>query len=248
MKSAHVLATYFGDRRNYPQNKYQVVEVLNTQIESLYNLDVGVDCDLLIVNHDINDPEVYEYLNSIEGISLKNGSIKILNRPIINKDLSFGSYKYAFHTFENEYDYWFFNEDDIFPLRENYMKEMIDIIENDSLIGFVAALTFSKVHNFIFDDKGYIDRVGIFNHPPHAHGGVGLTTTKILQDLREKCPSYFNTPNINPLLETSTSPEGGYGGDYIEIDFTNQFCKAGYKLKDYSNGTYFRRSQTGETL
>ena len=113
MKAVHVLATYFGNRRNYPSTKYQVVEVLNAQIESLYNLDVGVDCDLLIVNHDIEDPEIYEYLKNLEGIKLKNGVVKILNRPIVNKDLSFGSYKYAFHKFEDEYDYWFFNEDDI---------------------------------------------------------------------------------------------------------------------------------------
>ncbi len=247
-KAVQVLATYFGNRRNYPQNKIQVSEVLNKQIESLYNLDVGIDCDLLIVNHDIEDPLVYDYLSSISGIKIKNGEVRILHRPIVNRDLSFGSYKYAFHKFEDEYDYWFFNEDDIFPLRENYIKEMIDIIENDSLVGFVAALTFNKVHNFSFDENGYIDKVGIYNHPPHAHGGVGLTTTKILKNIRKIIPSYFETPNINPSLQSKKILNGGYGGDHVEINFTNEFCKAGYKLKSYSNGTYFKRSQTGDTL
>tara|TARA_R110000868_G_scaffold104861_1_gene288930 strand:+ start:3964 stop:4713 length:750 start_codon:yes stop_codon:yes gene_type:complete len=247
-KAVQVVATYFGERRNYPSNATQVAEVLNTQIENLYTLDVGIDCDLLIVNHDIEDSEVYIYLKNLEGVKLKNGIVKVLNRPIVNKDLSFGSYKYAFHKFEHEYDYWFFNEDDILPLRENCIKEMISIIENDPLVGFVAALTFTEVHNFSFDDSGYIDKVGIYKHPPHAHGGVGLTTTEILRSIRRSTPSYFDTPNITPLLQSEKIYKGGYGGDYIEINFTNEFCKAGYKLKSYSDGTYFKRAQTGDTL
>ena len=247
-KAVQVIATYFGNRRNYPQNSTQVSEVLNKQIESLHNLDVGIDCDLLIVNHDIESSQVYDYLSALEGVQLKNGIVKILHRPIISKDLSFGSYKYAFYKFENEYDYWFFTEDDILPLRENYVKEMIDIIEGDSLVGFVAALTFNKVHTFSFDEEGYIKTVGTsWSHPPHAHGGVGLTTTKILQNLRTKLPSYFDTPNINNSINKTTL-KGGYTGDNVEIEFTNAFTQIGYKLKAYSPGTYFKRLQDGNLL
>lgn len=248
MKAVQVIATYFGERRNYPSNALQVVEVLNQQIELLQDFDVGYDCDFLIVNHDIKSPQVYDYLFALEGVQLKNGVVRVLHRPIINNDLSFGSYKYAFYKFENEYDYWFFTEDDILPLRENYIKEMIDIIEGDSLVGFVAALTFSKTHTFSFDKEGYIKAVGTpWNHPPHAHGGVGLTTTKILQNLRTRLPSYFDTPNINNSINKTTL-KGGYTGDHVEIEFTNAFTQIGYKLKAYSPGTYFKRLQDGNLL
>lgn len=248
MKAIQIIATYFGERRNYPSNATQVAEVLNQQIELHQEFDVGCNCDFLIVNHDIESPQVYDYLSSIEGTQLKNGVIKVLHRPILNKDLSFGSYKYAFHKFENEYDYWYFTEDDILPLRKNYIKEMIDFIENDSLIGFVAALNFKahEIHKFTFDENNYIKKTG--NHPPHAHGGVGLTTTKILQNLRLYAPKYFNTPNINPELFQDNPTKGGYVGDQVEIDFTNYFYKMGYKLKSYSPGTYFKRLQDGSFL
>lgn len=248
MKAVQVVATYFGERRNYPTNAVQVVEVLNQQIELLQNFDVGCNCDFLIVNHDIESPQVYDYLSSIEGAQLKNGVIKVLHRPILNKDLSFGSYKYAFHKLKDKYDYWYFTEDDILPLRENYIKEMIDTIENDSSIGFVASLNFAKhkVHYFTLDKNNYIEKTG--NHPPHAHGGIGLTTTKILQNLKSSVPEYFNTPNINPKVFQSNTIEGGYASDQIEIDFTNAFCKIGYKLKAYSPGTYFKRLQDGSFL
>jgi hypothetical protein len=248
MKAVQVIATYFGERRNYPSNILQVTEVLNQQIGFLQDFDVGCDCDLLIVNHDTKNPQVHDYLSSLSGIKTKNGIVRILHRSIISNDLSFGSYKYAFYKLENEYDYWYFTEDDILPLKENYIKEMINIIEGDPLIGFVAALTFNKVHNFSFDEDGYIKTVGTsWSHPPHAHGGVGLTTTKILQNLRTKLPSYFNTPNINNSINNTTL-KGGYAGDNIEIEFTNAFTQIGYKLKAYSPGTYFKRLQDGQLL
>jgi hypothetical protein len=245
-KAVQVLATYFGDRRNYPHNKIQVFEVLERQIHSAQQLDTGIDCDLLIVNHDIKDPQVTTYLSSISGTKTKNGIVKVLHRPIVNSDLSFGSYKYAFHKFENEYDYWFFIEDDILPLRKNYVKEMINVIEGDPQVGFVAALNFKTAHPFSFDEEGYIKSVGHLRWVPHAHGGVGLTSTQILQELRTKNPSYFDTPNINQT--SHPIPEGGYAGDHVEVEFTYAFSQIDYKLKVYSPGTYFERLQDGEKL
>lgn len=247
MKAVQVIATYFGERRNYPKNAIQVAEVLNQQIKLLQDFNVGCDCDFLIVNHDIESPRVYDYLSALEGTQLKNGIIRVLHRPIVNNDLSFGSYKYAFYKFKNEYDYWYFTEDDVLPLRENYIKEMIDIIENDPLIGFIAAVNFAEhpVHRFTLDKDNYIEKTG--NHPPHAHGGVGLTTTKILQNLGAKLPFYFNTPNINGSA-SKTTPKGNYVGDTTEIEFTNVFTQVGYKLKSYSPGTYFKRLQDGSLL
>lgn len=245
MKAVQVLATYFGNRRNFPFDAVQVAEVLNQQITNLYTLDVGCDCDLLIVNHDIQSPGVYDYLSDIKGTQIKNGEVKVLNRPIVNKDLSFGSYKYAFHKLQNEYDYWFFNEDDILPLKENYIKEMIDVMDKDPSIGFVAALNFAKAHPFSFDEDGYIQKTSF--HPPHAHGGVGLTSTKILKTLNHQLPEYFNTPNINPT-STPTLSVGGYDSDNIEINFTNAFTQIGYKLKLYNSKNNFKRLQDGSII
>lgn len=246
MKAAQVLATYFGNRRSFPFNKNGVINTINKQIETLQELDLGYDTDLLIVNHDIKDSEVYEFLSKIENIKLKNGIVKIINRSIINNDMSFGSYKYAFYKFQNEYDYWFFNEDDILPLRSKVVKEMIDMLESDLNLGFIPALNFlNSVHEFKIDNLGYILSTGIWNHPPHAHGGVGLTSKKILLKIKNIFPEYFQTPNI---INENAISSGGYNGDHVEIEFTNIYVKAGYKLKCCSDGTYFKRLQDGRTL
>jgi hypothetical protein len=249
MKAAQILATYFGTRRTYPFNREGVMDVLNKQIATLCELDLGYDTDLVIVNHDNQDPLAHDFLNSLEGMQLKNGVVKILHRPIINQDLSFGSYKYAFHMLQSNYDYWFFNEDDILPLKTGLIQNMIDMLENDNTVGFVAALQYINcVHVFGFDENGYITTTG--GHLPHAHGGVGLTSTKKLNELAIKDPTYFQTPNISQSNNPTPieNLEGGYGNDNIEIDFTHAFIKVGLNLVCSSDGTDFLRLQDSRLL
>jgi hypothetical protein len=249
MKAAQILATYFGTRRTYPFNREGVFNVLNKQIETLRELDLGFDTDLVIVNHDNQDPLAHKFLSSLDGLQLKNGEVKILHRPIINQDVSFGSYKYAFHALRSSYDYWFFNEDDILPLKPGLIQSMVNVLERDSAVGFVAALKFTNcVHVFEFDENGYIKSTG--GTTPHAHGGVGLTSTTVLDRLVEISPSYLQTPNILQSLglKDLAGCDGGYGEDGAEIDFTNVFVKAGFKLACSSDGTDFLRLQDGRLL
>lgn len=249
MRAVQVLATYFGDRRTYPHNCEGVCSVLDKQIGVLRNLDLGYSTDLIIVNHDNLDPLAHEYLRALDGTLLKNGRVRILHRPILNQDMSFGSYKYAYFKFKDEYDYWFFNEDDILPQVPGIMRTMIGRMEDDGQVGFVAALKFTDcVHVFEFDDNGYIIKTG--GHAPHAHGGVGLTSTTILQAVASSNPEYLETPNI--IYDLGIGDEylqaGGYGAESIEIDFTNAFVRAGYALVCSSTGKDFLRLQDGRLL
>ena len=101
-KVAKVLAFYFGDRRHYPKNKEGVIDLFKTQIKTHQTLNPGVNMDLIIVNHDTQDQDVYDLLNEYDGQDVSTGKIKVIHRPRISSDLSFGSYKYAFHLFQNE--------------------------------------------------------------------------------------------------------------------------------------------------
>lgn len=249
MKAVQILATYFGTRRTYPFNREGVFDVLNKQIEALCELDLGYDTDLVIVNHDNQDPLAHEFLNSLDGKPLKNGKVRILNRPIINQDLSFGSYKYAYHMLKSEYDYWFFNEDDIVPLKSGLISNMINILESDKSVGFVAALQYTNcVHVFNFDENNYITSTG--GHVPHAHGGVGLTSTNILEKVRITNPSYFQTPNVLQAqgVEQTVTGQGGYSGASNEVEFTYALVEAGYNLMCSSDGEDFLRLQDGRLL
>lgn len=250
MKAVQVMATYFGPRRHFPKNKQEAMELIARQIDHHKKLDLGVPSDLLIVNHDDGDIEVREFLDQIDGERVYNGIVRILHRPRISYDLSFGSYKYAFFLYQNEYDYWYFNEDDVIILEPNAMKDMINILENDphKLTGFVAASNFvHNKHAFTFDANGYVTSTG--GHNPHAHGGAGLTSTKIFHAVCNAFPHFMQTPNI---LQTTVNKDiSGYeyaSDSEMEMEFTQLFTKLGYRIKVYSDGKKYLRLQSGETI
>jgi hypothetical protein len=251
MKAVQVFATYFGNRRHFPYNQEGVEALIEKQIEHLKQIDLGHPTDLLIVNHDINLEGVCDFLNKFEGVGLRNGAVRILHRPFFEADLSYASYKYAFHHYNTEYDYWFFNEDDIQIECPSLIKRMIDMLDEDPSLGYIAAYDYSHrgVHRFHYDNQGYI--VGTGGHKPHAHGGCGLTSTNIMSDVISKFPEFMMTANIrHETLNTYVEqrPPGGYIEGPAEIDFTYKFIEAGYKMKCISDGHSFVRLQDNLTL
>lgn len=250
-KAAHILATYFGDRRHYPHNKNGVIEVIKKQIDLHKTLDLGYPTDLIITNHDVELDGVYEFLNQFDGIPTYNGVVRILNRPFFEADISCASYKYAFFKYKDEYDYWYFNEDDVLIQHTHLIKDMIDLLNDDPALGFIAASNFIKhnVHLFTHDVDGYIIQTG--GHAPHAHGGCGLTSTKILSKICTKYPDFMNTANIRHEAfgeSVEKKPPGGYMEGEHEIDFTYRFIQAGYKMKCISKGDSFLRLQDGISI
>jgi hypothetical protein len=231
-KVAKVLAFYFGWRRLYPHNKEGVIDLLKTQIKTHQTLNPGVNMDLIIVNHDTQDQDVYDLLNEYDGQDISTGKIKVIHRSRISSDLSFGSYKYAFYLLQNEYDYWFFSEDDILPLTNGVVPELIDILNSSEDIGFVGALKYPHTHNYTLED-GYI-----ISHD-HVHGGVGLTSTAKMKKVAEIVPTYLQTPNIlNEKIENKI--ENDYLGEHtFEISFTQDFINAGFKLKVKNSSNNF---------
>lgn len=247
MKAVQVMATYLGQRRHFPKNKQEGFDLIREQVSHHKDLDLGIESDLLIVNHDDGDKETQDFLNQYNGEKTFNGEIKILHRPRINFDLSFGSYKYAFFKYQNQYDYWYFNEDDVVILYNNAIKDMIDLLESDPSTGFVAASNFThNGHAFTFDSDGHIVSTGGIS--PHAHGGCGLTSTAIFNKVCETYPHFMQTPNI--LGITSPDVKGyEYASDsQMEIEFTNIFTTLGYKIKVYSDGKKYLRLQSGENI
>jgi hypothetical protein len=250
MKVAKILAFYFGNRRHYPYDKLGTMDLFKRQIEVHKKTDPGLDMDLIIVNHDTGDTEVLDFLNQYENDNVFSGKIRILNRPRISGDFSIGSYKYAFYLLKNEYDYWFFSEDDIEPLKSNIVKDMVDMLQSDSKIGYVCALNFKNysIHHYEEVD-GYIERT--HGWPPHAHGGVGLTSTKLMNEVTSGT-NFFITPNIlkekNELIDENRINSSYENENHEEIHFSNIFHSHGYKLKSFSDGTNFLHIRENITL
>lgn len=121
---------------------------------------------------------------------------------------SFGAYSHAFITFEDKYDYWLFTEDDIVVGGPDYYKRLLDTFQAEDDMGFLALIERVRHH------------LGT-----HAHGGIGLTSTKVLRELaepRDSLPHYRGE---------------GWDKDKIirfgEVPFTNEILNLGYTIGEF---------------
>ncbi|NIQ15038.1 MAG: hypothetical protein GTO02_11805 [Candidatus Dadabacteria bacterium] len=179
MKNIKVIATYFGPRRRYPYMIDETIELLREVVALEQILDKGACCDTVIVNHDVtpllkDGQKAINYLNSIDRIATKNGTLKILNRDW-NQGIggSFGSFSYAFGKLKNQYEYWFFTEDNVVQVRENYIRESIDVIKQTNC-SFVCGLRCKSLEQTA---KRW---------PMHCHGGCGMIHVSKLSKIYDR--------------------------------------------------------------
>ena len=182
--NCRVVATYFGPRRNHGgSNKNSLtggdaIRLLTELVEYETTISSGVKKDTIIVNHDFGHKEGKKFLNKINGIKTKDGKIIILNRDWNNGiGESYGSFNYAFEKFKDKYNYWFFNEDDYHLVEPNYFSSMINQLEENNEVAFIGGCRYDH------ELDGYYIKSTSGGHDPHAHGGLGCTHKKYLQEV-----------------------------------------------------------------
>lgn len=202
MISAKIISVYIGPRRNMNNNllnEQDCIDFLKLQIENEQKTDCGTLMDIIIVNNDTNHEIANDFINSLDGQYTINGKIRVFHRPNIGG--SFGAFSYAYDKISNDYDFFLFNEDDIMITEPNYFKKAIEILENDSDVGFVA---FSPIS---------------YHEPYHCGGGFGVTSKRILELVKQrfgKLPYYLDNTY--------------YAFEQSEIIFTNCIQSLGFKI------------------
>lgn len=171
-----VIAVCFNDNRRiqldarFP-NHNQCIETQEGLLDMMKRIinfeldnDAGVSMDIIIVNSDVKYVAGNDWLDSINGKKTLNGEIKVLHRE--NTGGSFGAYNDAFLRYRNDYNYWLFTEDDIMVGGRDYYRRILEKMRARKNVGFVAL-------------------VGLARHPlgTHAHGGIGLTSREILENI-----------------------------------------------------------------
>ena len=200
---------YFSHSQNFTARE-QIIDLIKYTLEVESEVDPGCDTDIIFVNNQIGWSDGDEYLNSINGKKIKRGCIKVIHRENIGR--SFGGYNSAVKIFGSEYDYYIFTEDDILINGDHYALRGIDAFINCANCGFVAYQSISEQ----FRQCSREDSL-------HAHGGVGLTSYMVLDQVIQK---YENLPfSSSPADQTYESIiERG------EVAFTNVIHKMGYNL------------------
>ena len=108
-----------------------------------------------------------------------------------------------FNKYSNEYDYWFFCEDDHIIFKEGYIKDFIEYLDSDEVIGYVCLAP--------------ITPDGLCGHQIHSGGGIGLTsTTKFKKVYGENSKCNFREDMIlNERYEELQSYETKFNGHFI---------------------------------
>ena len=225
IKCCKVVVTWFGPRRRFIFDMDDGIDLLKYTVETEKNVDPGpgIELDLVIVNNS----SVYEkhkkgndYLQSINGLKTKTGKIIVI--PGDNIGMGFGGYNAAYSNLSSNYDYWFFTEDDFIFWKDGYYRSMVDQIESDSSIGFVAS-------------------IGTAGGDSHAHGSIGLTKQEYLERARQAefyfklgGVEYFKPAGVLPHLQEELDNE-----DFTnirmqciagEIAFSSIYRKLGFRL------------------
>ena len=221
-RNVKVVVVYLGRRRACPHNAKEAYPMLRFLLDRESSLDPGCPMDTLLVYNRVRSADqdgdqlswqsaCETLLHEADGSSSRRGCIRLIERQ--NVGLSFGGYNHAFSTCGSEYDYWHFTEDDQIMVKGGCFSRAIEQMQSDSRIGFVAV-------------------VGVCNssrHPPHAHGGVGISSREILRSVMSINPS-----EAQPQGHLPHHVSRGYHRQVSlgEIRFTNAIHKLGYTLVD----------------
>lgn len=225
---------YFLGSQNYPTAD-SVLELVKLVVSLEKSVDPGVPLDTIIINNDVGFEPGNSYLKSINGAKTRTGYLYSYSRE--NFGRSFGGYNDAFSKFRHKYDYFIFTEDDVLLNGNNYALSALEQIESKPEVGFVAFLGVS--------DRGIV-KGGTFRLV-HAHGGVGISKTKVLDQIFQRDGSlpYSSCPSEQGIEEIII---------HGEVPFTNEIAKLGYSLEplrkelkvyefafDYSRGIRVKR-------
>ena len=179
--------------------------------------DPGCSTDLIIINNDTGWQKGIDYLNTVDHVKLKRGIIRVFHRE--NFGRSFGGRNFAFKKLKDEYDYFIFTEDDTVISVDGYSSIGIDIFNKTKNCGFVAYEGVSNKSQFNLSKEDTIS----------AHGGVGISSTKVLNYIVDKYGSL-------PYARKGSSQEYADIIKNGEIAFTNKMHKSGFRLVSIPKG------------
>lgn len=209
-----------GQPITYPDHMQSVdgVEDTKRMLQDLVDFeqrnDSGCPLDIMIVNNSIGNVEFDQWVEGLQG-ETRWGQIGVITRS--NVGWSFGAYNEAYQIFKNDYNYWLFTEDDIFVGSENYFARLIEKWSEDKFHGFISLIR-------------------IINHSfgTHCAGGVGFTSSKILEKLNKR-RGFLPHHNAPDNMELDFIHRKSQIIQQGEVPFTNEILKMGYDLISFSD-------------
>lgn len=170
---------YFAHSQNFTTEK-SIIELLKINIDIERNLDPGIDMDVAIISSNSKKwLDGFNFLSEMHNSPIIRGKIICETRE--NIGYSYGSYNFGFNKFQDQYDYFIFQEDDMICYETNYVKEAIDIWNKTPNCGFVPFIESTRVN------KSHRNALGLNkNIRVSCHGGHGMSSRKVLKEVYQK--------------------------------------------------------------
>jgi hypothetical protein len=204
---------WFDHAQNYPDEP-AIIGLLELQIQQISTVDPGCEVDFIIINNDVGSSKGNRYLKSLDGKSTPYGRIMTQSRG--NFGRAFGAYSYAFDLYRDAYDFFLFTEDDVLINYRHYYSLGLELLAVHDYAAFLAYIGLSS--------RG----IGQGTGAPffHAHGSVGLASSKVLASLYErygKLPhaGYSESQDYNSIITKG------------EIAFSNGIYLLGFPLIEF---------------
>lgn len=200
---------YFAHSQNYPTRE-SILDLLKFTLQKEEECDPGTNIDIIIVNNDVGWEYGNQFLKSLQGTTTNNGKIYTFTSSYLGR--SYGGYNHAFKQIGKQYDYFIFTEDDILVSEPGYALTGIELFSQTQNCGFVAYQGLSTKALDLERQKAFA-----------AHGGVGLTSRDVLNNVIAHYGVLPHAQNPNHQTSIDIIRDG-------EVAFTNSIHQLDYKL------------------
>ncbi len=202
----YIINFYLGDRRRCINEFYGKKSIfLEKHIELLETIPHNLSKIVLNFNLDVTHYEEFNNCLKLIPKRIKQSDVEIFVRE--NKGFSYGAFSDNFLRLRNNYDYFIFNEDDYFPIEDNWDAYLVNKYNSLPNSGYLC--------NIIREPAEWN------NFRRFAGNCFGIASTKNLDKIVEK---YGNLPN--------SISNDYYNQEEIQIIFGNSFEEVGLKLYD----------------
>jgi len=170
---------FYGHSQNFTSED-DVIELLKFNLSYEDKIDPGYERDILIVS---SNSQTFDkgktYLDAINNTEINRGTVFTMMRE--NIGYSFGAYNAGFQKYQEDYDFFIFQEDDLVSHIPNYLKIAHQIWDDTEQCGFVPFIGATKV------GRSHRRALGINrNEIVSCHGGHGMSSREVLQSVTQK--------------------------------------------------------------
>lgn len=206
---------FFAHSQNFTSED-EVINLIRFNLEYEESIDPGYERDILIVS---SNSDAFQkgkiFLESINNQKINRGTVFSLMRK--NIGYSYGAYNAGFQKYQDQYDFFIFQEDDLICHQPNYLKTAVEIWKNTPNCGFVPFIASTRVL------KSHRKALNISsNEIVSCHGGHGMSSRDVLKAVTKK---YGNLP-FNAKEDQNYIDHLRDG----EIMFTYSIKKVGYEF------------------